>query len=77
MQVASLTEWLNSPETRVLLTHLRHRKAAVEAAFLAGQPVTQVTQGRAAAYHDIVALLTSPPDKVRDFFENVLREQKV
>ena len=44
MQTASLTEWLNSPETAALVRYLRHRKDPVVAALLfasrAGSAIT-------------------------------------
>ena len=76
MQEAPLTEWVNSPETRLLVGHLRNRRAAAVRAFLAGHPVDSLTQAKAAAFHELDALLTGPVDKLREVLENVLKESK-
>lgn len=76
MQEVALTEWLNSRGTQLLLVALRQRRAPTMAAFLAGQPVDLVTQGRAAALHELETLLTSRPDAVRKAFETALKEHK-
>lgn len=76
MSEVVLTEWLNSRETKLLLVCLRHRRAATLRQFLAGQVVDPVTQGRAAALHELEALLTSPPEQVKQVFETASREHK-
>lgn len=73
MQEQALTDWLNSPGTRVLVHCLRLRKAAALQMFLAGEPVTQVDQGRAAALHEIEELLTAPVDQLKYVFEAALK----
>lgn len=76
MQVAALTEWLNSPETRALVALLRVQRGAVMQTFLQGQPVDPVRQGRAAALHDLMAALAMPADEVKRIFETALKEQR-
>lgn len=75
MSEAGLTAWLDSRGTKVLLAYLRHRKTGPVRTFLAGQPVDPTSQGRVAALHELETLLTSPPDKVKEAFENALKEQ--
>ena len=74
MQVPNLAAWLHSPETRALLAYLVRRRQQVVAQFLSGQPADPVTQGRAAALHEIAELLTQPADKVKEVLETALRE---
>jgi hypothetical protein len=64
-----LTEWLNSRETAALVAFLRRRRGAAVQTFLAGQPVDLVTQGRAAALHEIETLLSGRPEHVKQVFE--------
>ena len=73
MQALRLTEWLNSPETRLLLVLVRQRKAKLVQGFLTGNPVDQLTQGRAAAFHDLEVLLSSSTDHVKATFETALK----
>lgn len=74
MRELALTEWLSSQETKALLSYLRRRTKTVTAAFLAGAPVDQVSQGRAAAFNEICALLELPSQlafqKLRDTVQN-------
>ena len=76
MLIPPLTEWLTSPETRVLVHYLRRRQAGTLQTFLSGQPVDPLMQGRAAALHELEQLLTQPADYVRKIFETALKEQK-
>lgn len=74
MQTASLAEWLDLPETKALLVYLRFRKAVTTTAFLAGQPVDQMAQGRAVAFNEIGKLLTGPTDKIVEAFVTAAKE---
>ena len=74
MSALALTEWLNSPETRALVTYLKFRQAAQVAAFLKGQPVELITQGQAAGYNEIERLLKQSPEEINRIFENANRE---
>ncbi len=76
MQAAHLTEWLNSPETKTLVVYLRRRKAETLQAFLTGELVHPIRQGRLAALHELETLLLSSPDEVKQVFEMALKEQK-
>lgn len=76
MREADLTEWLANPATKTLVAYLRRKQAATLQRFLAAQPVDPVTQGQAAALHELEKLLTSSPDDVRKTFETTLREHK-
>lgn len=74
MQTASLAEWLNSPETRALITYLKFRQAGPLTDFLKGQGVSQTVQGRAAGFNEIERLLREPPEKISAAFENAAKE---
>ena len=69
MRELPLTEWLNSPETQMLLRYLRQRKGHQLAIFLAGEEVPPIHQGRAVAYNEIENLLSKPADEVRKILE--------
>lgn len=77
MQVGSLTEWLSNPATQLLLVYLHRRKAAVLQTFLQGQPVDQVAQGRAVAFHELETLLALPVDGLKQILEHAVKEQKI
>lgn len=76
MRETDLTEWLVNPATKTLVAYLRRKQAVTLQRFLAAQPVDPVTQGQAAALHDLEKLLTSSSDDVRKTFETTLREHK-
>lgn len=76
MQAASLTEWLNSLETRALVTYLQFRRAAVTAEFLQGEAINPIMQGRAAGANEILRLLREPTEKIAEIFENAAKEMK-
>ena len=76
MQTASLTEWLNSPETRALVTYLRFRRAPGLAMFLQGLQVAPEIQARSAGANEILRLLREPPEHIADIFENAAKEMK-
>ncbi len=76
MREADLTEWLNSPETKILQAYLRRRQAETVRLFLLNNPVDPQTQARAAAFHELEKLLGSPADVVQQTFEQALREPK-
>lgn len=76
MPEVDLTGWLNSPGTKMLVSYLRQRQAAVVRNFLANSPVDPAAQGKTAGFHEIEQLLTSGPDNVRKTVETALREQK-
>ena len=76
MQEPNLVEWLNSPETKMLLAFLRRRKAGPVAAFLRGEPWDPMQQARAVAYHEIETLLTLPADAVQKELNDALKERK-
>jgi len=76
MSEADLTEWLSSPGTRALRVLLLRKRSEAVNLFLAGQPVDPVTQGRAAAYNDIEALLSGTPEKLKSVFDSALKEAK-
>lgn len=73
MREADLTEWLGSPETRVLVHYLRRQQAAVVQTFLAGVPVDPVRQGKAAALRELEILLQQP-EKLHEAFKQALKE---
>lgn len=66
MQEVAWTEWLNSPETAALVRYLRRRKAPVAEAFLTGEAIPPLRQGRAAGYHELEIILTKPAAEVRE-----------
>lgn len=68
MSAPVLTEWRSNPGTARLVNYLRQRRAHTVRTFLAGQPVDQVDQGRAAALHELEILLTSPADEIERVF---------
>jgi hypothetical protein len=74
MQTASLTEWLNSQETKALITYLKFRQAAVVTDFLRGQGVNQTIQGKAAGFNEVERLLREPPEKIIAALENAVKE---
>ena len=74
MQTASLTEWLNSPETKALVTYLKFRQAAPTAEFLQGLPVNPIAQGKTAGLNEIERLLTEPAEKIIEAFTNASRK---
>lgn len=76
VQAASLTEWLDSPETRALVTYLRFRREPGMAMFLQGLPVPPEMQARSAGANEIIKLLRQPPEKIVEVFENAARELK-
>ncbi len=76
MREADLTGWLDRVETKMLLAYLGQRRAGAVQQFLNNQPVDPQTQGRAAAFHELEKLLTSPVENVRKTFEIALREHK-
>ena len=69
-----LETWLNSPETKLLVAYLHRRRAEPLNNFLAGTEVSPVTQGKAAAWHELEKLLTSPPEHAQQIFEIFTRE---
>lgn len=74
MQTASLTEWLNSPETRALMACLKHRRDQGVAIFLQGLPVPPETQGKSAGCDEILRLLTKTPEEIAKIFDTANRE---
>ena len=74
MQTASLAEWLNSPETKALVTYLKFRREPGVAMFLQGLPVPQEVQARSAGHDEILRLLTQPPERIIEIFTNANRE---
>lgn len=69
MQTADLAGWLELAETKALLAFLRHRRAGPLQTFLAGNPMDPITQGRAAALHELARLLQGPPEKIKEAFD--------
>lgn len=74
MQTASLTEWLNSPETRALVTYLKFRRGPGVAVFLRGDQVDPAMQARSVGCDEIIQLLSQPPEKIIEALENAKRE---
>lgn len=74
MQTASLAEWLNSLETRALVTYLKFRQAAPVTDFLRGVEVNPLTQGKAVGLNEIERLLHEPPEKIIAAFVNAAKE---
>lgn len=74
---ADLETWLNSPETKLLVAYLHHRRAEPLRAFLAGATVEPILQGKAAAFHELETLLTSSASDVGTKFEQITREKKI
>lgn len=72
----NLTEWLIRAETKALLAYLRHRRTSTVQSFLAGEPPDPVRQGKAAAHYEIEQLLSQPAEKIREVFDNALKEIK-
>jgi hypothetical protein len=73
---ADLVEWLANPATARLVLYLRLKRAPTVKTFLQGNPVDPVQQGRAAAFHDIEALLTASVEDVQKAFDDAQRELK-
>jgi hypothetical protein len=73
MRETDLALWLQSPETKLLVAYLRQRRAAPLKNFLAGTLVDPVTQGRAAAWHELETLLTSSAEDVRQQFTVIVK----
>lgn len=66
MQEMSLLEWVNSPQTQALKAWARHQQQPAVRQFLAGRNLVEpLTQGRAAAFHDVELLLSLPVDDLR------------
>lgn len=76
MLALQLTEWLSSPETKMLLAYLRRRQTEAVHQFLAGRPVDPLIQGKAAGHREIELLLGASPEEVAKNFAAALREQK-
>jgi hypothetical protein len=57
-------EWKDSPVTVTLLHYLRQRRDRAVSAFLSGQPVDPVAQGRAQALDQLLRLWALSPEEL-------------